>query len=68
MLCSVESPGYFEADVTALDPFRDELGGRAPYALGADGCVRPYEDTSIGLEVDEAFLKAHPLIEGPCYV
>jgi hypothetical protein len=22
----------------------------------------------IGIEVDEAFIKAHPVIEGPCYV
>ncbi|MGB6103313.1 MAG: mandelate racemase/muconate lactonizing enzyme family protein [Pusillimonas sp.] len=68
VLCAVENPGYFEADVTELNPFRDELGGRKPYELDADGCVHPYDDTSIGLEVDESFLKAHPLIEGPCYV
>ncbi len=28
----------------------------------------PTTKASTGLEVDEAFLKAHPLIEGPCYV
>lgn len=67
-LCSVDNPGYFEADVTELNPFRDVLGGRAPYQLDAQGCVRPYDDVSIGLKIDEAFLKAHPLIEGPCYV
>jgi L-alanine-DL-glutamate epimerase-like enolase superfamily enzyme len=67
-LCAAEQPGYFEADVTELNPFRDELGGVAPYALDADGCVRPREAVSIGLTIDEAFLKAHPLIDGPCYV
>lgn len=67
-LCSIENPGYFEADVTELNPFRDLLGGRAPYQLDADGCVRPYDDVGSGLTIDEAFVRAHPLIEGPCYV
>jgi hypothetical protein len=30
--------------------------------------VRPLEVPGIGVEVDEAFLKAHPAIEGPGYV
>lgn len=68
VMCSVENPGYFEADVTELNPFRDELGGTAPYTLDANGCVRPHEAVSIGLKIDEGFLEAHPLIEGPCYV
>jgi len=46
---------------------RDEVGG-APYALDADGCVRPSETPGLGVEINEKFINAHPLIEGPCYV
>jgi hypothetical protein len=49
-------------------PFRDQLTGAAPFAIGADGSVRPLDAPGIGLEVDEAFLKHHPLIEGAGYV
>ena len=54
-------------DVARHNPFRDEVGG-VPYALDADGCVRPSERPGLGVEVDEAFVRAHPLIDGPCYV
>ncbi len=67
-LCGIDNPGYFEADVTVLNPFRDELADRLPYTLDADGCVRPLDGAGIGLKIDEAFVAAHPLIEGPCYV
>jgi L-alanine-DL-glutamate epimerase-like enolase superfamily enzyme len=33
-----------------------------------DGCVVPLEKPGLGVEVDEAFLAAHPVIEGPGYV
>lgn len=67
LLCAVDNPGYFEADVSRVNPFRDALGG-APWAVGADGCVRPPEGPGLGVEVDEGFLAAHPLIDGPSYV
>ncbi|MDB5628065.1 MAG: mandelate racemase [Tardiphaga sp.] len=67
VLASVEDPGYFEGDVAKHNPFRDEVGG-IPYKLDADGCVKPSEIPGLGVEIDEAFIKAHPLIEGPCYV
>jgi D-galactarolactone cycloisomerase len=67
-LCAVDNPGYFEADVTAFNPFRDELNNSPPYALDADGCVLPLENSGIGIDPDEAFLARFPLIDGPCYV
>lgn len=67
-LCGVDNPGYFEADVTVLNPFRDEMADRLPYTLDAEGCVRPLDGPGIGLAMDEKFIAAHPLIEGPCYV
>jgi D-galactarolactone cycloisomerase len=67
VLAAVDEPGYFEGDVAKHNPFRDEVGG-VPYALDANGCVSPSEKPGIGVEVDEAFVRAHPLIDGPCYV
>jgi L-alanine-DL-glutamate epimerase-like enolase superfamily enzyme len=67
-LCAVDNPGYFEGDVTALNPFRDHLADKAPYALDDKGCVRPHEGVGIGLKIDQHFIAEHPLIEGPCYV
>lgn len=67
-LASVDNPGYFEADVTSHNPFRDLLAGKAPYALDAAGCVRPLAGVGTGLTVEEVFLRDYPLIEGPCYV
>ena len=67
-LCAVDNPGYFEGDVTSLNPFRDLLADKAPYALDDNGCVRPHEGVGIGLTVDTHFIAQHPLIEGPCYV
>jgi L-alanine-DL-glutamate epimerase-like enolase superfamily enzyme len=67
LLAAIDNPGYFEGDLAKHNPFRDEVGG-LPYKLDADGCVRPSDKPGIGLEVDETFIKAHPLIDGPCYV
>ncbi len=67
-LCAIENPGFFEGDVTSLNPFRDNLCSAPPYQLDADGCVAPREEIGIGLTVDEEFIAAHPLIDGPCYV
>lgn len=67
-LCAVDNPGYFEGDVTSLNLFRDQLADKAPYALDANGCVRPHEGVGNGLKIDQNFIAEHPLIEGPCYV
>jgi D-galactarolactone cycloisomerase len=67
VLASIDNGGYFEADVSRQNLFRDSLTSR-PYEIGADGCVRPLEAPGIGVEVDEAFLAKHPVIEGPSYV
>lgn len=68
LLCGIDNPGYFEGDVTGLNPFRDNLAGNIPYTLDAQGCVTPPEGVGNGLTLDMDFIKAHPLIEGPCYV
>lgn len=66
VLASIDNGGYFEADVSRGNLFRDALVS-TPFAVDADGTVRPPEGPGIGVEVDEAFLAAHPAIEGPAY-
>ena len=67
-LCGVDNPGYFEGDVTSLNPFRDHLADKSPYALDGNGCVTPHDGVGIGLIIDLDFISDHPLIDGPCYV
>ncbi len=66
-LAAIENGGYFEADVSRGNLFRDELTS-APYALDKEGRVAPLEKPGIGVEVDESFLARHPVIDGPSYV
>ncbi|MBX6374011.1 MAG: mandelate racemase/muconate lactonizing enzyme family protein [Acetobacteraceae bacterium] len=66
-LAAIDNGGYFEADVSKGNKFRDELCSE-PWRIGTDGCVRPLEKPGIGVEMDEGFLQAHPAIEGPGYV
>jgi L-alanine-DL-glutamate epimerase-like enolase superfamily enzyme len=66
-LAAIDNGGYFESDVSRNNLFRDELTSR-PFEIARDGTVRPLERPGIGVEVDEEFLKAHPVIEGPGYV
>ncbi|MBB3899793.1 mandelate racemase/muconate lactonizing enzyme family protein [Roseococcus suduntuyensis] len=67
LLAAIDNGGYFEADVSRANKFRDEMGSE-PWRIGADGCVLPLQAPGIGVEIDEAFLRAHPAIEGPGYV
>jgi L-alanine-DL-glutamate epimerase-like enolase superfamily enzyme len=66
-LAAIDNGGYFEADVSTANLFRDALVSR-PYEIGRDGCVRPLEKPGLGLDLDEEFLARHPVIEGPSYV
>ncbi|MGH8759446.1 MAG: mandelate racemase/muconate lactonizing enzyme family protein [Burkholderiales bacterium] len=66
-LAAIENGGYFEADISKNNLFRDQLVS-TPYRIDKDGNVAPLEAPGIGVEVDEGFLKAHPVIEGPAYV
>lgn len=66
-LCAIDNGGYFEGDVSKNNLFRDQLVS-TPYRVDRDGNVRPLEKPGLGLELDESFLTAHPVIEGPGYV
>lgn len=67
VLSAIDNPGYFEADVSAYNLFRTDLAG-ADFSVDAQGCVFAPEGPGLGVEIDEAFVRAHTLIEGPCYV
>lgn len=66
-LAAIDNGGYFEADISRINPYRDQLGSK-PYEIDRNGCVRPLEKPGIGVDVDEEFLRKHPVIEGPSYV
>lgn len=66
-LAAIENGGYFEADVSRNNLFRDRLVS-TPYKVDREGNVVPLEAPGIGVDVDEDFLAAHPVIEGPAYV
>jgi L-alanine-DL-glutamate epimerase-like enolase superfamily enzyme len=67
MLCAIDNAGYFEADLSAHNPFRDTLcDWRAE--IDADGHVHPPETPGLGVTMDESALAHFPLIDGPGYV
>ncbi|MEO8004821.1 MAG: mandelate racemase/muconate lactonizing enzyme family protein [Betaproteobacteria bacterium] len=66
-LAAIENGGYFEADISRNNLFRDEMVS-TPYKVDRDGNVVPLEAPGIGVDLDEKFLAAHPVIEGPSYV
>ncbi len=57
----------YEADLSALNPFRDELVHPIPL-VGEDGCVEAFDGPGLGVEVDESVFARYPGIPGPCYV
>jgi D-galactarolactone cycloisomerase len=67
VLSAVDNPGYFEADVSHTNLFRTELGDH-DFSIGSDGCLFAPDRPGLGVDVDEDFVRAHPLVEGPCYV
>jgi len=66
-LSAIDCGGYYEGDVARENLFRDQLT-RPIMTLDAEGVVRAPEGPGLGVEVDEAWLRAHPVIEGPAYV
>ncbi|MSU90897.1 mandelate racemase/muconate lactonizing enzyme family protein [Rhodobacteraceae bacterium 2CG4] len=67
LLSAVDNPGYFEADVSVYNLFRTEFAG-PDFTVDDQGFVYAPEGAGLGVEVDEEFVRAHALIEGPCYV
>jgi L-alanine-DL-glutamate epimerase-like enolase superfamily enzyme len=65
-LASIANAGYFEGDGSADNPLRSALCS-ASYELGPGGTVGPLTGAGLGVTVDEEFLRAHPLAEGPAW-
>jgi L-alanine-DL-glutamate epimerase-like enolase superfamily enzyme len=66
-LAAIDNGGYFEADVSQSNRFRDELVEN-PGKVDRDGNVWPLDRPGLGVEVSEEFLDRHPAMEGPGYV
>jgi D-galactarolactone cycloisomerase len=66
-LASIDNGGYFEADVSKVNSFRQGLTS-LPYEVDKNGNVFPLDKPGIGVEVDESFIKEYPVIEGPAFV
>jgi D-galactarolactone cycloisomerase len=65
-LASIDNARYFEGDGSGDNPMRSALCS-ASYDLAPDGTVRPLEGAGIGVAVDEEFLRAHPITDGPAW-
>jgi len=67
LLMSIDNAGYFEADVSTGNPFREKMTS-APYTLQRDGTVSVTSAPGLGIEIDEDFVRAHPFIPGRNFV
>jgi L-alanine-DL-glutamate epimerase-like enolase superfamily enzyme len=67
LLCAIDNGGYFEADLSRHNPFRDVLCDWKA-EVSAEGTVRPPDGPGLGVTIDEAMLDSFPLIDGPGYV
>ena len=65
-LASIENAWYFEADGSTDNPLRTTACSPA-YTLSPDGTVLPLEGPGLGVDVDEDYLRAHPLTAGPAW-
>src|SRR6201996_3334739 len=65
-LASIENAWYFEADGSTDNPLRT-VACSASYALAESGTVTPLDGPGLGVEVNENYLRAHPLTEGPAW-
>src|SRR5690606_30089861 len=54
----------YEADVSAINAFRDELG--APFEI-VDGTILAPEAPGLGVEIDERVIEKYPFIPGASY-
>jgi D-galactarolactone cycloisomerase len=66
-LCAINNAGYFEADCSTFNPFRNELCSPGYTDIG-DGTVRPLNAPGLGIEVNESLLAKYVAIPGPGYV
>ena len=66
-LAAISNGGYYEADVTRYNPFRDQLCSPVQVFDGA-GRIQPPTGPGLGVELDRDMLAASGAIAGPGYV
>jgi D-galactarolactone cycloisomerase len=66
VIASLPTGWYFEADVAPGNQLRDRLCSQ-PYEVSGRSTVRPLDKPGIGVEVDEDFLRSHPVTEGDAF-
>ncbi|HEY0119726.1 MAG TPA: mandelate racemase/muconate lactonizing enzyme family protein [Cellulomonas sp.] len=67
VIASLPNAHFFEADIAKGNQLHDVLCS-TPYVLDPAGTVTPLDGPGIGVEVDEDFLRAHPLTPGAAFV
>ena len=67
LIASMPNARYFEADIAKGNDLRNKLCS-SPFEVDAAGNVTPLDAPGIGVEVDEDFLRGHPLTEGPAFI
>ena len=65
-LASIGNARYFEGDGSTDNPLRTQACS-ASYELGPAGTVTPLPGPGLGVDVDEDFIRAHPVTEGPAW-
>ena len=67
LLASVDNAGYFEADLSRYNPFRDDLCSWQA-VVGSDGLFAAPDGPGFGVEIDEERIAKFPVIFVPGYV
>jgi D-galactarolactone cycloisomerase len=67
LIASMPTAHYFEADIAKGNALRSGLCS-SPFEIDVDGNVVPSDAPGIGVDVDEDFLHAHPLTDGPAFI
>lgn len=65
VLSAAPNAFIYEADVSAINAFRDELG--PPFEL-TDGTIQAPDGPGLGVPVDEGLIERYPFIRGASYV
>ena len=65
VLSALPNGTWYEADVSRVNAFRDELGVGAPQVV--DGYIEASDRPGLGVEIDESVIDRYPVILGASY-
>jgi L-alanine-DL-glutamate epimerase-like enolase superfamily enzyme len=66
-MCAIDNAGYFEANCSLDNPFRDRLID-PPIRIAVDGTIVPNEGPGLGVTVDEDRIRHYAGVDEPGYV